>query len=224
VGLSPDSLLNEVPSHDNRFLHLDSTAKIRKRLSSILGIQVEHIGFTGSQTIELTNEGASDLDIVVNLPLSEMQDFASRIWNLKRNARHLQREKFGIHFPYKLVLEDDSLGQLEIDIFPKALDPQNHLLAGAKEWLKLDAKQRKEFHLRDIALGAEGWPVVISDGNIPVIILCNGFRGVFKAEDVLRANSSEVCIRYVDRMLNGWVIDDPFRDIENANSYFRFQE
>lgn len=224
VGISPDRLLREVPSHDNPLVYYHSANGIRKRLSSILNVEVEQVGFIGSQAIELGKWEASDLDIVVNLPLSQMRDFESNIWKLKRQAHQLQKEKFGIHFPYKLVLPDDSLGQLEVDIFPKALDPQNHLLAGAKEWLRRSAKQKKRFHVTDTALGAEGWPVLFSDDNIPVIILCNGFKGVFKEGDVVAANSFEVCIDYGDRVLNTWVIDDPFRDIEDAKAYFRFRE
>ena len=224
VGMSHSRLQREVSSHDNSFIRLSSTVRVKERLSSILGIKADRIGFVGSQTIGLEKEETTDLDIVVNLPVSEMQEFENKIWKLKRQNRHLQKKKFGMHFPYKLVIEDDFLGQSEIDIFPKALDPENHLLAEATEWIRRSGKQRRKFCVKDVTLGAEGWPVLFSESSIPIIILCNGFKGVFKVDDVVTANCCEVDIHYADHVLNSWVIDDPFRDIENAKDYFRFRE
>jgi len=224
VGMSHSRLLREVASHDNSFIRLSSTIKVRERLSSILSIDADRIGFVGSQTIGLEKEVTPDLDIVVNLQISEMQEFEKRIWKLKRGSRHLQGNKFGMHFPYKLVIEDDLLGQLEIDIFFKALDPENHLLAGAIEWIRRGGKQRRKFCVKDVTLGAEGWPVLFNESSVPIIILCNGFKGVFKVDDVVTASCCDVDIHYSDRIINTWVIDDPFRDIENAKGYFRFRE
>lgn len=226
VGISPKQLLREIPSHSAPVLCHPSVQIIINRLSSIFEVNAEQIGLVGSRAIGLSKEesAVSDWDIVVNLPLSQMPELERRVWRLKSQARHLQREKFGLHLPHKLVLEDRDMGQLEIDVFPKAIDPEHHPLAGAKNWLRRTAKHIERFRVSDVALASEGWPILYTDVNVPVIILCNGFKGVFRVGDVIVASCFEVSIEYGNHTLNAWAIDDPFRDIENARSYFKFRE
>ncbi|MGM0687036.1 MAG: hypothetical protein ACQET3_08720 [Promethearchaeati archaeon] len=223
VGISRSRLVREVPSHSKPLVRRHSMWKMRERLSSIMGVKADRIGFAGSQAIGLEKQGQSDWDVAVNLQVSEMKEFEDKIWELKRQTRNLQRKKFGMHFPYRLVVGDDVLGETEMDMFPKMLDAENHLLAGAAEWARRSGKQRSKFCIKNVTLGAEGWPVLLNDSDAPIIILCNGFRGVFRRDDIVTASCFEVDIRFADRVLRAWVIDDPFRDIENAKDYFRFQ-
>ena len=226
VGISPKQLLREVPSHSAPVLCLPPVQRIRNRLSIIFEVNTEQIGLVGSQAIGLSKKKGtvSDWDIVVNLPLSQMPEFERRVRKLKSQARYLQREKFGLHFPYKIVLDDRDMGQLEVDVFPKATDLQHHPLAGAKNWLRNTPKHIERFCVSDVSLASEGWPMLYTDANVPVIILCNGFKGVFRVGDLVVASCFKVLIEYGDHTLDAWAIDDPFRDIQNARSYFKFRE
>lgn len=221
VGVSADRLEREVGSHSNPLAHKYSA--VQSELSALLHIHRNRIGMAGSQVIGLQDDESSDLDIVVNMPLSRMSEFANTVWDLKRRARHLQRDKLGMHFPYKIFLKGCAATPFGIDLFPKALDLQAHFLTGAQEWTICSTEQRKEFHVQDTSLAHEGWPILLCNDQWPLVILCNGFRGVFAQGDVVKAKCVQAIVSHREHSVNVWIIDDPFRDIEGAESYFKFQ-
>lgn len=222
AGVHPSRLVKEVGSHANPVIYRN--LGMRTRVSTILNIESNRIGFIGSQVIGLQRDEVSDFDIVVNMPLSRMSEFAKTLWDLKKRTSHLQKDKLNLHFPYKVFLEGCTEAPFGVDLFPKALDLENHFLVGAEEWSRRSTKQEKKFEVMGTSLAHEGWPVLFVNRGELVVILCNGFRGVFVPRDLVIAKSFNVSISYADHKVDVWVIDDPFRDIEQVERYFKFRE
>jgi hypothetical protein len=217
VGLSPDQLIREIGSHSSSY----DNPELRNKLSSLLVFNPRSAGFIGSLAISIPSNEASDYDIAVNMPLSKMPDFAQKVWSFKKHTRYIQKDKIGMQFPYKVFFENERETQVEVDLFPKAIDIENHVLAGARKWTISGPKQQIEFLIINTDLSHEGWPVLRNYNGEMIVILCNGFRGIFHVGQKILGQAFKVCITKGNTKIEVWVIDDPFRDIIAARDYFQ---
>ena len=220
VGIDSNKLIQERGPHSNS----RSPNDLVKQISSELEIDASNLGVIGSQVIGLEEKSESDFDVAINMRLHKMAKFQKDIWILKNKSRKLQKDFLGLHFPYKVFFKEIEGGKFGVDIFPKAIDLENHPLFQTKRWAKCGDKIEKEFQISDTKLGHEGWPTLVSSKGEMLVVLCNGFRGVFQEHDVISTKCFQTIVSSENRQIPVWVIQDPFRDIREAKTFFRFRK
>jgi len=182
IGISPERLEDEIGSHSNP--NVQQIASTLSYLAKVLEVEISQLGVIGSQVLAIQGP-ESDLDIVVNLCLNKMPEFFCKVWRIKKRFLHLQRAQLGMYYPYKLFLDNCPGIKFGIDLFPKAVDIGNHPLYKSERWNMCETnKQRRKFEVLDSRFSHEGWPMLLCKNDDPVVILCNGFRGVFTQGEV----------------------------------------
>lgn len=225
LGLPRDYLIKEVGEKRLGGKGIKINTKILKvanMISEILDLDIHKIGVIGSQLIHFQEKDTSDIDLCVACKLCEMEDIFYRIQRFRKQNKRWQILKYEHYsFPYKICFKDET----EVDLFPKATSLVDHFLNKTIRWRVNGQRETKKFIVTDTTLGHEGWPVIFAKNTAePIIILCNGFRGVFRPKDVFSANCLPVTIQSSKgEQTQAWIIQDPFRDIENAGRYLIFR-
>ena len=195
------------------------TKRIASEISMITGIPISNIGITGSRILGMCDPRLSDYDLSLYCEYNEMIHIKKRIRKYKEMPSYNQELKYsGLHFPLKITLKNGK----SVDLFFKPIEESHPTLRGLKNMQIVKENHLCKFKIKSTSFAFDGWPILeVIEEPSTLIIMCNGFRGVFDVGMVFTCQAKLIKIEYFDSTdMLAYVISDPFHEIKNVNRLF----